>query len=238
MANPRKNVQGILLPNDLRLGEVPMILTRLMRGEYFSSHYARSLSQLVPLLQEAMGEIARRIQLRPTRDLKRAFGRYRRMLDRVTPAIAAPSVLPTQSDIGYRQIEMTESHEITIRLLDERIAQACLEAFFETFLVHARRILASGAIRTTRNEYDRLTKSDPVSGISAGTFFRCGRHEFSIHPFRIADLFSRSFAGFSHDGPADHDRLIRSLVLEIAAYPWTDCEENSDIPFMLSEKRA
>lgn len=122
-----------------------------------------------------------------------------------------------------------------MRLLDDRIARACLETFFEVFAAHARRMLVSSAMNFTRAESDAIARAD--RDIGRETFFRCERSELRVRPVRLADIFGLPSAVARDD--TDTDRVVRSLVLEIAAYPWESDGDgaNGGVPFMLAEKR-
>lgn len=221
---------GILVPEHPRLGEVPAIIARVMRDTPPDRLSALAARRLGDALHEAMEELASRIATseRP-RTLKRAMGRYRRLAEALGHTTHGNSAR-IQTSLSRRP---RESGEVTVHLIDERIARACLEAFYEIWLSHARRTLVSSAMNITRAEAEALRRADLSGGRE--TFFRCDRSELSIRPIRLADIFALSPARGA--APVDVDRTLRTLVLELAAYPWEAVSADAGAPAMVAEKR-
>lgn len=209
----RAPTDAILVPERPSLGEVPALLSRLLHHAPADRLSRAALRRLRTEIDGAVLELSARIVSSPhPRPLKRAIGRYRRLgaaLERAAPGTESGRQLELRS-------ERRESAEATVRLLDTRIARACLEAFFEAFVAHARRTLALCATNLTRAQADVLLRAD--RSIGKESFFRCGRHELSVRTYRLADVLGLPRA--DGDAPMDVDRVLRSLTLELAAYPW------------------
>jgi hypothetical protein len=163
------------------------------------------------------------------------MGRYRRFAEILDVRIPS-DVLPIQTRLRWYASERAESDEMTVRLIDGDIARACLEAFFEIFLSRARGILVSGASHFTRFESDIARRE--ATSIGPEALFRCDRAELSVRPTRLADLFALAPAVHG-GGRADPERILRALVLEIAAYPWESDSDgaNAGVEYILGRKR-